>query len=252
MTRVIGVVSGKGGVGKTTLVANLAYGLTELGKDVTVVDANLTTPHLGLHLGYHSTPKSLHNFLRGDAKLRDVIYSHPYGFKIIPAGLSVNELVGVNPDKLNDLTLNLLGKTDIILFDSAPSLGKEAMISLQIPDEILVLTNPNIPAVLDALKVANVAERMNKKILGVVVNRTNKNTNSLATSEIEDFTKYPVIGEIPEDSDVQKSLAARTSVIDYNYNSPASVAMRRLSHHLVGRQFNYKQGFWERALNWMK
>ena len=248
MTRIIGIVSGKGGVGKTTLVSNLSHALTELGKDVTAVDANLTTPHLGLHLGFHMVPKSLHDFLRGDAKLKDVVYYHPFGFKVVPAGLSVNDLVGVNADKLQSLTLNLIGKTDFILLDSAPSLGKEATLSLKISDEILLLTNPNLPAVLDVLKVSKVAENLNKNILGVVVNRVNKKENELSTEEIEDFVKYPVIAEIPEDVNVQRSLAARAAVIDYNPKSPASIEMRRLAHYLVGKKFNYSQGFWEKIL----
>ncbi len=246
MTRIIGVVSGKGGVGKTTLVSNLSYVLTELGKDVTAIDTNLTTPHLGLHLGFHLTPKSLHDFLRGDAKPNEVVYFHPFGFKVIPAGLSVNDLVGADADKLEHLTLNLLGKTDFILIDSAPSLGKEAALSLKMSDEILLLTNPNLPAVLDILKVAKVAESMNKVILGVVVNRVNRKLDGLSASEIEDMVKYPIISQIPEDLNVQRALSSRTSVLDYNPSSPASIEIRRLGHHIVGKEFKYNPGFWER------
>ncbi|MEM5797172.1 MAG: cell division ATPase MinD [Candidatus Aenigmatarchaeota archaeon] len=252
MTRIISIASGKGGVGKTTLVSNLSHVLTELGKDVTVVDANLTTPHLGLHLGFHMVPKSLHDFLRGDAKLKDIIYYHPYGFKVIPAGLSVNELIGVDANKLQNLTLNLLGKTDFILLDSAPSLGKEATLSLKISDEILLLTNPNIPAVLDILKVAKIAENLNKVILGIVVNRVNRKENELSLKEIEDLVKYPVISEIPEDINVQKSLTARRALVDYNPESPAAIEMRKLGYFLVGKEFNYKQSFLKRLFSWFK
>lgn len=252
MTRIISIVSGKGGVGKTTLVSNLSHGLTELGKDVTAIDTNLTTPHLGLHLGLHMVPKSLHDFLRGDAKLNEIIYYHPYGFKVIPAGLSVNDLVGIDPEKLQELTLDLLGKTDFVLLDSAPLLGREATLSLKLSDEILLLTNPNLPAVLDVLKVAKVAGSLNKNILGVVVNRVNKKENELSTEEIEDIVKYPVIGKIPEDVNVQRALATRTAVVDYNPKSPAAVEMRRLGHYLVGREFNYNQGLWERLFGWFR
>lgn len=245
MTRIIGIVSGKGGVGKTTLVSNLSFALTELGKDVTAIDTNITTPHLGLHLGFHMVPKSLHDFLRGDAKANDIIYYHPFGFKVIPASLAINDLVGIDPERLQSLTLSLLGKTDYILLDSAPSLGREATLSLKVADEIILLTNPNLPAVLDVLKVAKIAEKLDKKILGVVVNRTNKKEDHLSTSEIEEFTKYPILVEIPEDVNVQRSLAARTAVIDYSPKSPASIEMRRLAHHLVGKRFNSGKGFWE-------
>ncbi len=248
MTRVIGIVSGKGGVGKTTLVSNLSHVLTELGKDVTAVDANLTTPHLGLHLGYHMVPKSLHDYLRGDAKLKDVIYPHPYGFKVIPAGLSISDLVGINADKFHSLTLSLIGKTDYVLVDSAPSLGKEATLSLKVSDELILLTNPNLPAVLDILKVAKVSESLKKSILGVVVNRSTRK-DDLKADEIGEILKYPIIGEIPEDVNVQKALAARTAVVDYSPKSPASIEFRRLGHHLVGKKFNHRRGLFEMLLN---
>ena len=126
MTRTIVCCSCKGGVGKTTIVSNLAYALTELGHDVTVMDANLTTPHLGLHLGMHLAPKTLHDVLRGDTNLNNTIYPHPYGFKVIPGSMSVNDLENVDASMLPDKVLSLNGKTDFLLVDAAPGLGREA------------------------------------------------------------------------------------------------------------------------------
>ncbi|MBI2545181.1 MAG: P-loop NTPase [Candidatus Aenigmarchaeota archaeon] len=252
MTRTIGVVSGKGGVGKTTLVSNLTHTLTDLGKSVTAIDTNVTTPHLGIHLGYHLVPKSLHDYLRGHAKINEVVYSHPHGFRLVPGSLSVNDMIGVNPDKLQSLTLNLTGKSDIILLDSAPSLGKEATLSLKLADELILLANPNLPSVLDVLKTAKVAEKLDKIILGVVVNRTKKGVGNMSAKEIESVTKYPVIGVIPEDDNVQKSLAARNAVVEFSPNSPASIEFKRIAHNLVGKKFNYSTNFWTKFLEWLK
>ena len=69
MTRIIACASGKGGVGKTTFVANLGVALAELGKDVIAVDTNLTTPNLGLHLGVPLYPTTLHDVLKGKASM---------------------------------------------------------------------------------------------------------------------------------------------------------------------------------------
>jgi septum site-determining protein MinD len=65
MTRTICILGGKGGVGKTTLTSNLASALAELGKDVIAIDANLTTPNLGMHLGLHFAPNTIHQVLKG-------------------------------------------------------------------------------------------------------------------------------------------------------------------------------------------
>ncbi|MDI6798866.1 MAG: P-loop NTPase, partial [Candidatus Aenigmarchaeota archaeon] len=65
MTRIISVIGGKGGTGKTTIASNLSAALSELGQEVIAVDANLTTPNLGLHLGLLLVPNTLHDVLRG-------------------------------------------------------------------------------------------------------------------------------------------------------------------------------------------
>jgi MinD-like ATPase involved in chromosome partitioning or flagellar assembly len=87
MTRIIGVLSGKGGVGKTTLVANLGASLASVfNKDVIVVDCNVTTSHLGLYLGMYYYPISLNKVLNGQVNIDNAIYDYSIiGMRIIPA-----------------------------------------------------------------------------------------------------------------------------------------------------------------------
>jgi len=82
MTRIIGVVSGKGGVGKTTLVSNLGASLAKEGYNVAIVDANLTGANLGLHYGLISYPISVHDVMKKNASLSDAVYKHPSGVDI--------------------------------------------------------------------------------------------------------------------------------------------------------------------------
>ena len=158
MTRLIILTSGKGGVGKTTLTSNLAAALAGFGEDVIAMDANLTTPNLGLQLGMHLAPNTLHDVLKGNSSLKDAIYPHPYGFKVIPASLGLNDLKGVDVGRLPEISLNLLGKADYIIMDSAAGLGREAISALSASDEVIIVTNPNISAVTDALKMLKVAQ----------------------------------------------------------------------------------------------
>ena len=92
MGRIISVASGKGGAGKTTFVCNLSAALSKLGKSVVAVDANLTTPNLGVHLGVPLYPITLQDVLSGEAKLKESIYSHKSGVKIIPADMTITRL----------------------------------------------------------------------------------------------------------------------------------------------------------------
>lgn len=255
MTRTIAVIGGKGGVGKTTLTSNLACALAELGEDVIAVDANLTTPNLGIHVGMHFAPHTLHDVLKGESKLKDSTYPHALGFKVIPASMSVEDLAGVDPSRLYEVTLNLLGKTDFILLDSAAGLGREAISAMNAVDEILIITNPDLPSVSDALKTVKLVESLNKKIIGVVVNKVRERNYELTKAEIEEMLGYPIISQIPDDSNVVKSLFAKTPIVNYNPSSPAAVEFRKLAHNLTGREFSAKPRFSftfiERLINWM-
>ena len=242
MTRLLAVIGGKGGVGKTSLVSNLAAALTDLGNDVIAIDTNLTTPNLGFHLGYHLAPKTLHHVLKGKAKLKDATYPHAYGFKVIPGSISTEELKGVDVGKLPEVTLNLIGKADYVLMDSAAGLGREAVSSIGAANEILIITNPDIPSVTDALKTAKIAESLNKKIVGVAVNRIRGKNYELDRSEIEDMVGYPVIAEIPEDRTMEESLAAKKTLIEMNKKSPAAKEITKLAYNLEGKHYSE----WER------
>ncbi|UCC91461.1 MAG: AAA family ATPase, partial [Candidatus Aenigmatarchaeota archaeon] len=124
MSRIIAISSGKGGVGKTTLVANLSAALAQYGKSVVALDANLTTSNLALHLGMHLYPRTLHDVFDRKARIKDVTYTHKTGFKIIPADISFRKLKDVKSHEYVDIFYKLLEGNDFILIDSPAGLGK--------------------------------------------------------------------------------------------------------------------------------
>lgn len=233
--RRIGVISGKGGVGKTTVVANLGAVLAKkFGKDVTIVDCNLTTSHLSLSLGMYYCPVTLNHLLRGETSVKDAIYNHPSGMKIIPASIRLGELVGVDSTKLKNVIDKIHKKTDIILLDSSPGLGKEALAAIEASKEIVFVTNPNLPAVTDVIKCKEIIKDMNKKPIGVVLNMVSKKGYELSRKEVEILTEMPVIASIPNDKNVHKSLAHRTPLVLHKPRSSASREMKRLAGCLIG------------------
>jgi len=256
MTRTILITSGKGGVGKTTLTSNLAYALTQLGENVIAMDANLTTPNLGMHFGMHLAPRTLQDVLKGKVRLDRAIYPHPYGFKFIPASISTKELAGVDVAKLQNVTLGLTGRADYVLMDCAAGLGREAMSAIAAADEILLVTNPDLPSVADALKAAEVARQMNKSIIGVVVNRATGSRHELDINSIKELLELPVIAQIPEDKLIAESIAAKKPIMDYASDSPAAVEILKLAHKLSGRKYKPRSGtnigILRRLINWMR
>ncbi len=169
MTRVIGIVSGKGGVGKTTLVSNLGVLFAQEGLDTAIVDANLTGANLGLHFGLISYPASIHNVMKEEAAIDEVTYKHKSGVDVIPSSLSFEDVLNTTPKNLRK-HLDGLGK-DIVLVDAATGLDRETLNAIEMCDDLLLVTHPELPTISDALRTKSVAHKYNKNVLGIVLNR---------------------------------------------------------------------------------
>lgn len=235
-TRIIGIVSGKGGVGKTTTTSNVGAALSLLQKNTILVDGNLTTPNLSLHLGIPFYPYTLHDVLEGKIELEDAIFYHKSGLKIIPSSLSLSALRRINLHRFGKVLHSLIGRTEYVLVDSSPGLGKETQSVIEHSDELIVVVNPELPAVTDALKVVKLAESLGTKITGIVVNRVNRHVHELPTKEIEEILEYPVISVIPEDINVQRSIVKKMPAVFLYPNSKAVRRFKEIAYHLTGER----------------
>ncbi|OYT26306.1 MAG: septum site-determining protein MinD [Candidatus Altiarchaeales archaeon ex4484_96] len=233
MTRIIGVVSGKGGVGKTTLVSNLGVALAQEGAKVAIVDANLTGANLGLHFGLISYPASIHDVMKENASLPDVMYKHPSGVDIIPASLSMEDITTEPKNIRADIDEHLSDK-DYVLIDCATGLDRETTNALDICDEVLLVTHPELPTISDALRTKTVAKEYGKKMLGVVLNRVNKK-DEMKIENVASFFDLPVIAAIPEDSTIRKSIESKNPVVLDNPKHKVSREITKVSDFLSGK-----------------
>jgi septum site-determining protein MinD len=234
MAKTYAIISGKGGVGKTTTTINLGHALNKLGEDVVIIDANLTTPNIGIHLGAPIVPINLNHVLDGQAKLEDAIYEHESGTKIIPASLSLNEAEKIDYHKLEDISKKLKRITNHVLIDSAAGLGEEAKASIHACDEIILVTNPEMSAVTDALKTIKLAEEINKPVLGVIITRYRGNRVDMSISNIKEMLEVPILGIIPETDDVKESHVMKNAVIHTHPKSEASRMYMNASRRVLG------------------
>jgi len=246
MTKVITITSGKGGVGKTTTAINLAAAINSFGKEVIVVDANLTTPNVGLHLGAPIVPVSLNHVLSGKADITDAIYEHESGTKIVPSSLSVKELRNLDHSKLKDVGKKLKRIADYVIFDSAAGLGEEAIAALEAGDELIIVTNPEIPAVTDALKTSKVIEQMGKQVKGVIITKSNGSKFEMPIENVREMLELPILGVIPWDSKIQEALVMKDALVHTHPRSKAAKAYKRVAARLIGNN-NYKNKytFWD-------
>lgn len=245
MTRVISIVSGKGGVGKTTVVANLGTIMAQKFKrNVIIIDCNVSTSHLGLYLGMYYTPVTLNQVLAGTAKIEDAIYQyHVSGLRVIPASLSFSDLKGVDIARLKNIIKKLFGKADIILLDAAPGLGREALAAIRASDEVIFVNTPFVPSTMDIIKCHQVASEIGVKPLGVVLNMVGKEKYELTTKEVEELIELPVISTIPMDKNVYRSLALKIPVYLFSPNSPASKELVNLAAKILGEKYQPENWF---------
>ncbi len=250
-TRFIGVISGKGGVGKTTVVANLGAILAKkFKKDVVIIDCNITTSHLSVSLGMYYCPITLNIVLRNGKNIAEAMYDHPSGMKVIPSSIHLRELVGVDIAKLREYVKKLDGKVDIVILDSSPGLGRETYATIHASEEILFVTNPNLVATSDVIRCKEIIEEIDKKPIGVVLNMVRKKGYELTKREVEILTELPVIAMIPYDNNVRKSLAVKKPVVVYRPRSPASKEIEKLARYLLGEE--KKESFITRLLKALK
>ena len=253
MTRIISVLSGKGGVGKTTLVSNLGAALVKRGKNVIILDGNVTTPNLSLHLGIPFYPVTLHDVLKSKIPIESAIYHHESGLKIIPASLSYEAVKDVDMERFQAVILKLLGKADIVIVDSAAGLGKEALSAINVADDLIVVTNPDLPSVTDALRTIKIAEERGTKVTGVVVNRIKGLRHEMPLNEIKSMLEVPIIAAIPEDLAVPRSIAKRIPVVYHKPNSRASLEFHRLAAKIAGEPWAAvkKKSWLDRLFFWL-
>ncbi len=233
MTRVIAVVSGKGGVGKTTVVSNVGTALSHMGDSVLLIDGNVTGANLALHLGMNPVdPVSLNDVLSGRAYLPQAVYKHPSGLAVVPASLFDPN---ANLDGLKKYIYTMMGAKDFIFIDAAAGVCDETRAAIEAADEVLVVTNPDLPSVTHSMTAKTVADALGRPVIGVVVNMKRGEKHELSEKEVGELMGAPVIHSIPEHRTVREATSKRSPVVSENRYSPASRAFDGLAKKLSGR-----------------
>ena len=236
-SKTIGVISIKGGVGKTTTVINLGTALSNFGRDVIILDANLSTPNIGIHLGTPSVPITLNDVLEGKKKIRDAAYIHPSGLKVILSSIALERYKEEHILKLKDAINDLEGASEVVIIDAAAGLGKEAKTAIAVADEAIIVTTPDLPSVTDALKTIKTSEKLGTKIIGIVVTKVNNDNLEMTLRNVETILEKPIIGVIPNDNSIRKSLYLKNPVNYTHPTSGASVAYKKLAAKLIGERY---------------
>ncbi len=234
MGKVMGVVSLKGGVGKTSIVAALGDAIADFGKKVLLIDANFSAPNLGLHLNIINPEKTIHHVLARKANLVDAIHELEK-FDLIPASLF--DRIDVNFLKLKDYVHMLKKKYDYILIDSSPSLGEETLATILASDQLLVVTTPDYSTLGTTMKAVRLAKQRGTPISGLVLNKVHDKNFELSTKEIEDTSGVPVMAVIPHDLNVMRAQSLFMPSTMFKPRSEGSHEFRKLAATLIGEKY---------------
>jgi flagellar biosynthesis protein FlhG len=240
--RTIAVASGKGGVGKSNLAANLAVALGERGARVLLVDADLAQASLDLLLGLH--PRfDLQHVLAGDRRMEEIVVEGPQGLRLIPASSGVPELADLD-DYRRECLLRGLGtldpRADIILIDTASGISRTVISFCLAADEVLVVTTPEMPAFSDAyslIKVLNAQglRRPPRLLVNMAVSAEEAEETShrirlvarrFLSLELEGW------GYVPFDPSVGRAVRLQEPVVTAFPHAPSSIAYRALAERL--------------------
>jgi flagellar biosynthesis protein FlhG len=150
--RVIAITSGKGGVGKTSIVGNLGYAFTKLGKKVLILDADLGLGNLDVLLGL--APKyNLSHVILGERTIDEILVEGPGKMNILPASSGIQELTNLNKDQkiqiLTQLDL-LIDSVDVLFIDTAAGISSNVMDFNATAQEVVVVVSPEPTSITDA------------------------------------------------------------------------------------------------------
>ena len=223
--KVLAVVSGKGGVGKTTLSTNIAT-LLALNKVKTlIIDLDIYNPSVFFHLGMPHRESGLGLF-RKKEDLEDIVVIHPQtGLRIISAGVGYEKEI----KKKTLQTLIDASKYDMVVLDCPPGFPGIVQNAIEVSNKIMVLISPEMPSAVSALKLADfIHKKKQKKDIHFIINRYSAKPYQLNPTEIEQILENRIDAIIPEDENVPKSIALKTPLVLYNSSSKASKAIKNL------------------------
>lgn len=256
--QVVTISSGKGGVGKTTTVANLAVALAADGAKVVCIDGDIGLRNLDVVMGLENRiVYDIVDVIEGRCRLRQAMIRDKRlpELHLIPAAQTRDKLA-VSPSDMVRLCNDLRGEADWILIDSPAGIERGFKNSIAAADRVIVVTNPEVSAVRDADRVIGILEAEEKGTPSLIINRLNpalvKQHDMLSADDVLDLLAIKLIGVVPEDENVIVG-TNRGNPVALEPKSRAGQAFRNIARRLKGEEVPFLDldagaGFWSRLM----
>ena len=241
--QVIAVSSGKGGVGKTNVVANVGMALTKLGKRVLILDADLGLGNLDVLLGL--VPRlTIEDVLAGTHTFEEIVLKGPAGIHVLPASSGVPQLTSLTESQqliIQEQLAQFSGGMDVLLIDTGAGISPSVTFFAASADEIVIVVSPEPTSLTDAYALIKVlARQYRERRFKILVNQAKSPREA---SEV--FGKLDVaadrflhvalelIGAVPYDDYVPMAVMQQKAVLELFPEAPASEAFKKLARQIV-------------------
>lgn len=247
-TRIITVTSGKGGVGKSNFVVNLAISLIRQGKKVLIFDADIGMGNDDVLLGIY--PRySIFDVIKGK-EIKDIVVEGPEGVMLLPGGSGLNNIDDLSTDE-REVFLTKLEKLegfDYILIDTGAGINKSLLAFISCSEELIILTTPEPTSLTDAYSLLKATDHFKiKDKAKIVVNRVfNEEEGGITFNKVkmavERFLKIEVtyLGYILDDIKIVQSVRKQSPVVIAFPHSDASKCINNISEKVIGDIRNIK------------
>ncbi len=262
-TRVLSITSGKGGVGKTAVVSNVAVSLAKQGKKVLIIDADLGLANVDVVLGL-SPEYNLNHFFSGERTLKEVMVEGPHGIKVLPAGSGVQEFTRLDGQlkmRLIDSLDALEEQFDVVLIDTEAGISDNVTYFNVAAQDILVVTTPEPTAITDAYALMKLlSTQYHQKRFLLAVNSVRGTDEGLDVFEkltmvsgryLDIFLDY--LGCVPFDRKMHESVREQKVMVDLYPEHKVAKSFVELAENLVDTPMNTQsqgtlQFFWKQFL----
>ncbi len=262
--RVLCFSSGKGGVGKTSVVINLAMALGKMGKKVLILDADLGLANVDVMLGL--IPKyTIQHVFSGERSLEEILVTGPGGMLILPAGSGVPELANLNEGEklllLNEME-GLSSRIDAMLIDTAAGISENVLYFNLAAQQRIIIATPEPTSITDAYALIKVlSKRHQVKDFSILVNWADSQREaenvykqlSMVADRFLGLLSLDFLGYIPKDSNVPKSVRYQKALLETHPGSKASRGFERLAKNILNDRCKTNvdgniKFFWEHLL----
>ena len=256
MSEVIVITSGKGGVGKTTTVANIGTGLAAMGKRVAVVDTDIGLRNLDVVMGLENRiVYNLVDVINGSCRLKQALIRdrRHQDLYLLPSA-QTKDKTAVSPEQMIKLTDDLREEFDYVLLDCPAGIEQGFQNAIAGADRALVVTTPEVSAIRDADRIIGLLEANGFKQMDLIINRLRmdmvKRGDMMSADDVVDILAVPLIGIVPDDENVV--IATNQGEPLVGSDTPAGKAYRNVVDRVLGKEIpflDFEKGvsFWTKV-----